>query len=182
MPELRLRSTRGRRQRVLRSMLMHLGEKDEARRRLSRSHDLYRQIGTLAKVRRWRAFMRAGWIRSRARRERCRIPPWLTAFPTQTSAQANPARFLQTASEALALEPAPDVLLTRLTTTILEQTEATRAVMLSRVKPQSSSPSKPNASETAHAASSTGNPQPLRNLAAWSARVLNYTVNTANRF
>ena len=31
-------------------MLMHLGETDEARRRLSRSRDLYRQIGALAKV------------------------------------------------------------------------------------------------------------------------------------
>ena len=31
-------------------MLMHLGEAAEARRRFSRSRDLYRQIGALAKV------------------------------------------------------------------------------------------------------------------------------------
>ena len=162
-------------------MLMHLGETAEARRRFSRSRDLYRQIGALAKVSQM-ARVYARWL----------DPEPAPAVNDANSAaadaisnadlpaEAEQARFLQTASEALALEPAPDVLLTRLTTTILEQTEATRAVILSRAQAAEHFAFEAECVRDGACSQFDQQPPAAEELGSMvPARVLNYTANTA---
>jgi predicted ATPase/DNA-binding CsgD family transcriptional regulator len=166
-------------------MLLHQGEAGEARRRLSRSRDLYRQVGALGKVAQMNRVY-AQWLdpEPAAEPQDGALPVESAAISLDRPAGPGAALLLRAATEAIARETTPDALIARLMATVLTHTEATRAVLLSH------RPGAPSAVEFAFEAECardgaciTLEPAPFTgeesDVGPAPARVLNFTANTA---
>jgi predicted ATPase/DNA-binding CsgD family transcriptional regulator len=111
-------------------MLLHLGETGEARCKLSRSRDVFRRLGALAKVAQMERVY-AQWLDPAP----AAAPPPAASLAVPMRAKRDepgPAVLLQMASEAIAHATAPAELLSRLMAAVVAQTGATRVVLLSR--------------------------------------------------